>query len=361
MGDPGQEAAHERGPSAASGGAASQVQAAPAGAVGQRLPDFFIIGHEKCGTTALYKILQQHPQIFMPKLKEPRFFVSEHRDAAATPTHAIRPRTLEGYLELFGEAAPDQLAGEASPQYIRSREAPGLIAQVQPAARLIAVLREPTSFLRTYHLHCVRGRVESERDLRKAIALEEQRRHGNKLPRGCRAPNRLFYCDHVRYVEQLRRFEAVFGREQIMVVIYEDFRRDNDAAAREVLRFLDVDDTVALDVVPAADIDSPHRGRRGRKAVRLKHLHRLALAVRRARRHPERAGRVSRTVEALTPGWLRSDAAENLARRTIFSVPAPPDEQLTLELRARFKPEVVALSEYLGRDLVSEWGYEGID
>ena len=57
---------------------------------------------------------------------------------------------------------------------------------------------------------------------------------------------------------------------------------------------------------------------------------------------------------------LRNDAVENLVRRLVFSVPRPPDEELLLELRGRFKPEVVALSEYLGRDLVREWGYERI-
>ncbi len=62
-----------------------------------------------------------------------------------------------------------------------------------------------------------------------------------------------------------------------------------------------------------------------------------------------------------TPSVLRNDAVENLARRLVFSVPRPPDEQLLLELRRRFKPEVLALSEYLGRDLVREWGYERID
>jgi len=325
-----------------------------------RVPDFFIIGHEKSGTTALYKILRQHPQVFMPKLKEPRFFITDPRGRGPAPPNPIRPRTLDEYLALFAPAAAEQRVGEASPQYIRSPHAARLISQVQPAARTIALLREPASFVQAYHIHCVRGLVETERDLRKAIALEEPRRRGEMLPRDARAPNRLFYCEHVRYVEQLRRFETVFGRERMMVLIYEDFRRDNEATARTVFRFLDVDDEVALDIAQGDQTANLRSGRRGHREVRLQRLHRAAHALQLARRQPAQAGRLSRTVDALTPRWLRSDAFENLARRTVFSVPSSPDEQLMDELRRRFKPEVEELSDYLDRDLVGLWGYDRV-
>lgn len=323
-----------------------------------RAPDFFIIGHEKCGTTALYNILRQHPQIFMPRLKEPRFFIVDPDSRGPTPARATRPQTLEDYLALFAQADPEQRLGEASPQYIRSAEAARLIAEVRPDARIIAILKEPVRFVCTYHLSCVRARLETERDLRKAIALEEQRLHGRKLPRNCRAPSRLLYCRHARYVEQLRRFEAAFGRERMLVLIYDDFVRDNDATARQVFRFLDVDDTQPLRIAHGDQTESLRRGRRGRKAVRLQLLHRAALALQLARRQPEQAGRLARTADALTPDLLRGDKLESLARRLIFSVPASPDERFERELHRRFKPEVQALGEYLGRDLAGLWGYD---
>lgn len=333
------------------------MSAKPPASVGVRIPDFFIVGHEKCGTTALFELLRQHPQIFMPDLKEPRFFYRDRLHADSTAESAgvgndLRPRTLEAYLSLFADADPAQRAGEASPQYIRSPDAARLIAQVQPDARIIAVLREPASLVRTFHLNNLLALVETERDLRKAIALEEPRRQGMEIPSGSLAPDRLFYCDHVRYMEQLRRFESHFPAEQIMVIIYDDFRRDNDATMRRILRFLEVDDTHSFEPVGATRV---------RKAVRFPRLHRGALALRRAHRRPAAAGRLSRAIDALTPGLLRSDAVEDVLRRVVFAVPRPPDEQLVLELRRRFKPEVLALSEYLGRDLVREWGYERID
>jgi hypothetical protein len=323
----------------------------PEALAGGRVPDFFIVGHEKCGTTSLYKILRSHPQIFMPELKEPRFF-SREPDAVQPAKATLRPRTFDAYLSLFEAASPEQRVGEASPQYIRSENAARRIAEVQPDARIIVVLREPTSFLRTYHLQNVRGRIENERDLRKALALEPARHEGKHIPRDARAPNRLFYSEHVGYVEQLRRFRAVFPPDQVLVLIYEDFRADNESTVRRVLRFLDVNDAL-----PLAKVETT----RARKAVRFRGLHRVAMAVRQARREPERAGRLSRLVEALTPRQLRSNAVENVLRRVIFAVPPPPDEQFDLELRRRFKPEVQALSEFLGRDLVSFWGYGDLD
>ena len=80
-----------------------------------------------------------------------------------------------------------------------------------------------------------------------------------------------------------------------------------------------------------------------------------------ARRNPAAAGRISRAANALAPAALRSQRFRRIWRRVVFSEAPPPDDALMLELRRRFKPEVVQLSDYLARDLVSEWGYDRID
>src|SRR5438105_3212574 len=85
----------------------------------RRVPDFFIVGHHKSGTTALYEMLRRRPQIYMPDVKEPRFFASDLRDLAQLDPDAA-PETLEAYLSLFDAAGKDQRIGEASPSYLRS-------------------------------------------------------------------------------------------------------------------------------------------------------------------------------------------------------------------------------------------------
>lgn len=315
---------------------------------GRRLPDFFIVGHPKCGTTALYWMLSQHPQIFIP-MKEPRFFAPELRSRSRRIAPSNLPSTLKDYLSLFAPAGPHQRAGEATPMYLRSRTAAGLIADVQPDARIIAILREPASFLRSFHLQCAYNHVETERDFRKAIALEEARRQGKRIPRLSQSPQTLLYSDHVRYVEQLRRYHAVFSPEQVLVLIYEEFRGDNEAIVRKVLRFLDVDDTLAIE--PAESSPLP--------AVRLDVLHQAARLTSIVRRN-RAATPIVRGVNRVMPNRPFNGRLRAAWRRIVYMTPSPPDEEFMLELRRRFKPEVVALGEYIGRDLVSLWGYDRI-
>jgi len=310
----------------------------------KRKPDFFIVGHHKCGTTALYEMLRRHPQIFMSEIKEPWFFASDLQ--ASAPPSSRLPHTLDQYLALFEAATADQRAGEATPSYLLSQTAAQSIAELQPDARIIAILREPASFLRSLHLQSVKNHAETETDLRKALALEQRRRQGQALPRDAVRPQDLFYSEHVRYVEQLRRYHAAFAPEQVLVLIYEDFRRDNEATVRQVLRFLEVDDTA-----PVEPVEANPTVRVG--STRLYELMRSVYLG----RGPV-SGAAKRTIKALAPRRVRLQALEAIRRRVLYRKPRPPDEELTLELRRRFKGEVVALSEYLDRDLVALWGYD---
>jgi hypothetical protein len=155
----------------------SLIQARAGGA---RVPDFFIVGHAKCGTTAMHRMLSQHPQIYMPSIKEPEF-LSGAAPGQATPAGAgagRRPQTLEAYLALFAPAGIGQCAGEASPQYIRSPAAARRVAALSPDARIIAIFREPASFLRSFHLQLLEAGIETERDFALALAVEGERRCG---------------------------------------------------------------------------------------------------------------------------------------------------------------------------------------
>jgi hypothetical protein len=313
----------------------------------ERLPDFFVIGHPKSGTTALYEMLRRHPQVYMPDLKEPRYFAGDMYSPMDAPRGAGLPRTLAQYQALFAGAQPGQLAGEASPLYLSSHLAAGEIAAHVPDARLIAVLREPTSFLRSLHMQFVQSHIETNNDLRTAISLEDARREGKDIPDSSQfRPHVLFYSDHVRYVEQLERYQAVFPAEQLLVLIYEDFRNDNEAAVRRVLRFLELDHTVAVDGLEANPT----------VRVRSQQLDELMHAVSVGTGPLSRMAKAS--VKALAPRRLRRGALRAMQRRVIYGKPEQPDEQLTLELRLRFKPEIVKLSEYLNRDLVTLWGYD---
>ena len=330
-------------------GAVSTVQSASLLAAGLRLPDFFIVGHHKSGTTALYEMLRRHPQIFMPALKEPRFLASDLEPRFVQPREPALPQTLEEYLSLFSDAVPGQRAGEATAIYLWSHTAARQIAQLQPEARIIAILREPASFLHSVHLTFLRARVESQKDLEKAMSLESARARGRRIPRRSHLPNLLQYSDHVRYVDQLRRYHEQFPREQVLVLIYDDFRADNEGTVRQVLRFLEVDETHPIDVLARNMTKRTLRSHQVDEALRVVTLGRGPAA------RLTRAG-----VKSVTTRRMRKAAEALVHRRVVMTDAPPPDERFVRELRSRFKGEVVALSEYLDRDLVALWGYDQI-
>ncbi len=134
----------------------------------------------------------------------------------------------------------------------------------------------------------------------------------------------------------------------MLVLIYDDFRDDNAAVIRQVLRFLEVDETVP---VAAAESNPTEQ-------VRLRWLNHAIYAV--AREQGSGARAVKKTIKTVMPRHLRQYLWQS-RRRLIYSDPPPPDSELSTEIRARFKPEVVALSEYLNRDLVSLWGCDEVD
>jgi Sulfotransferase family len=317
----------------------------------QRLPDFFIAGHAKCGTTALYEILRRHPEVFMPAYKEPFFFALENPrpPSPESDKRGGAPETFDEYLSLFDAALPGQRVGEASTAYLWRPSVAGRIASLLPGARIIAMFREPASFLRSLHLQLVQNRNETETSFEKAMALEGARREGRHIPAQANWPAALQYSDRVRYVDQLRPFHDAFGRDRVLVIIYDDFRRDNAATARQVMRFLEVDDTLPIEPVET----NPS------VRVRSVRLDRMTLALMGGQ---GRGPRAVRTVAKLfAPRRTRGTAYRAIRRRVVYGKPESADADFMNELRRRFKPEVVALSEYLDRDLVSLWGYEDVE
>ena len=102
------------------------------------------------------------------------------------------------------------------------------------------MLREPVSFMHSLHTQFVNETTEDEPDFARALDLEAERRAGRSIPARVRCPSFLFYRERARYAAQLERYLAVFPREQILVLVFEEFREDNEGHYRRVLEFLGV-------------------------------------------------------------------------------------------------------------------------
>lgn len=313
-----------------------------------RIPDFFIVGQAKSGTTALYEMLRKHPEIFMPDLKEPEFLASDMHRRFRAPMTGRLPETLDEYLMLFADAQENQKVGEASVLYLTSRTAASAIAELNPAGRIIAVFREPASFLRSLHLQHLQNHNEDQRDLGKALALEADRGEGRNIPRRSYRPQVLQYFEHVCYTEQLTRYHATFAPERTLVLIYDDLRRENETTVRKILRFLEVDDSIAVQPVNA----NPTVALRSQALDNA--VHRFSVG-----RGPL-SNAVKSAIKTVLPTTARRRALHTVQRRVVHTGVPAADEELLGELRRRLKPEVERFGAYLGRDLVSMWGYENV-
>ncbi|MBE9063153.1 sulfotransferase domain-containing protein [cf. Phormidesmis sp. LEGE 11477] len=211
-------------------------------------PNFLIIGAAKAGTSSLYHYLNEHPQIYMSPVKEPRFFAPElYTDYLKDPyrsgakEHRSTPMSLEEYLALFEDVSNETAIGEASTEYLYVPKTPERIKERLPDVRLIAVLRDPAE--RAYSAFCYQVRDGCEQlTFEEALAQEEHRRLEKKRWPGWHYERVGFYH------EQVKRYFDLFDKKQIKIYLYKDLQADSGAVVKDACRFLNVEDTFTPDL-----------------------------------------------------------------------------------------------------------------
>ncbi|MGZ8755797.1 MAG: sulfotransferase family protein [Acidimicrobiia bacterium] len=193
------------------------------------LPTFLIIGAPKAGTTSLYHYVGQHPDVFTSAVKEPGFFWTHRTEAKID--------TLEDYQKLFRGSESFRAVGEGSPTYLSDENAPALIKELIPNAKLLAILRDPYKrafsdfvFLR------LRGQ-EPETAFLEAVEADFARP----------AERRINYVGQGLYHRNLSRYLSFFDKSQLKIVLLEDLEANPDAVLADVFRFLEVDPSVKVD------------------------------------------------------------------------------------------------------------------
>lgn len=197
-------------------------------------PNFFIVGAPKCGTTSLWKWLREHPQIFLPKKKEPDFFNFDHYRGEC--------RTLEDYESFFKKAKPHQLIGEATPSYLWSNTAIPAILKYVKQPKIVVIIRHPVDMAISLHNNRVLQGKEDKVDFWTAWNLQIKRGFGADIPRKCYDPRDLWYADICRLGFQLWRLYEQVPKPQIHLMELEQVKVKPRTEYKRLLRFLDVED-----------------------------------------------------------------------------------------------------------------------
>jgi hypothetical protein len=300
------------------------------------MPNFLVIGAAKCGTDSLNSYLDQHPDIFMSPNKEPMFFVAEGvpeipfcgpGDRYAIERWNCWVNTLEEYQSLFEALQSEKAIGEASTWYLYKDRARERIAHYVPDVRLIAILRNPVDrAYSAYNMLQGDGR-ESIADFDLALDAEDERVGKSWEP--------MWHYRRVGfYGAQLGRYYETFNREQIHVVLYDDFVARPVEVMQSIFRFLQVDDRFVPDVSERHNVSLVPKNPTYHNLV--------------AGGHPAK-----RMLKRVLPATVRQRAKAKLLSGTLRR-PTPLAPETRRRLLEVFRPDVMQLQDLLGRDL-STW------
>ncbi|MFM8304342.1 MAG: sulfotransferase family protein [Actinomycetota bacterium] len=286
------------------------------------LPNFFVIGAQKGGTTSLYWYLAQHPEVFMSPIKEPGFFALAE-DAPPSPTNPEKLRNWADYRALFAGVTHETAIGEASTKYLFHRVVPEHLRTFVPDARLIAILRDPADrAFSAYSMYVALG--EEARSFAQVVDDELAGRRGS------------WRCLEMgRYGEQLQRYYRTFPAAQIQVHLFEDLARDTPGVVRRVYDFLGVDPEFVFDV---------ERRNVSRYDARSPGVDRVLRQI------PGRA--VARRLVS-PAAWER---ARRAFRRRASRAPEFPDE-VRARLVEYYRDDIAVTEALIGRDL-AKWTAE---
>jgi hypothetical protein len=188
-------------------------------------PDFIIIGAAKSGTTSLARYLDAHSEVQI--IGERLEFFGEYGNPRFGDMEAEQYKAL-----MSNEDYEDKKVGEKSVSYLYAKSAPREIAELCPDAKLIVVLRDPSDRAYSDYWHRVRTGVEP---LSFKDALDAEAR---RIVDGARFE--LHYTNYGRYADHLSRYIKQFGRDQLLVLFYEDLQSDPTKATQQCFDFIGI-------------------------------------------------------------------------------------------------------------------------
>ncbi len=285
-------------------------------------PDFFVVGAYRSGTTSLYRSLGEHPDVFVPIVKEPNFYAVDGNPDASAELRARSIVDRAEYEALYRGASDHQRTGDLSPEYLRNPFAAERLRRDRPDAPLVAVLRNPIERAWSDFLMHRRDGTERADTFRQALDEQDARRAGTDRL----APH---YIDSGMYSDQIRRYHHCFPVEQLMVRLYDDLVTDRAQLLSDIFDHIGVDPSFTVSGDDPVNASGVPTNRVATAALRVK----AAVSP-----HLGRG-----VVERVRPTWDRY-----LRRNLVKPELDDADRERLVEI---YRDDIAALADVIHRDL----------
>jgi Sulfotransferase domain len=295
------------------------------------MPNFFIVGAARSGTSSLDHYLRQHPQLYTTPRKETHFFASDSFPPYFTGPgdermNELLVRDKEQYTQLFTSAAGAKAIGEASAFYLCFPEVAERIAQAVHDPKIIMILREPVDRAYSAYMFLLRDHRETL-GFAEGLDREEERKQKGFEPM-------WWYKELSLYSSQVKHYLEVFGRQRVKVLLYEEFFANPAVVLREVFTFLGVKEDVVVDTSVRYNISGTPKSQM------------LYSILDHFIFYPSP---LEKRIKSLVPLHLRRAWASKAIG--MFTRPVPLDPQIQVQLKEYFAEDVGKLEDLLQRNL----------
>ena len=267
-------------------------------------PDFAVVGAAKAGTTLLWTWLRQHPDVFLPDVKEPNYFALRNRTSFCRgfeldPFYRAQfALNDDDYRRLYQTRRSHQISGEMSPSSLYFEEAAGALHDANPRMKIIVVFRNPVDRAFSQYKHHRRDGYEPLPTFEKALQAEDRRiRQG------------WWWGHHYKaagyYAAQWLRYIRRFPERQLLPCTYEEMTANKDAFWLKLCKF--------LELAPDTSVDMSQRVNDSSRLTSIP----ANAALERMRRH----GVLFKSIKKIAPRSFRASAKLQLER---LNRAAPP-------------------------------------
>ena len=199
-------------------------------------PNFFIVGGSKCGTTNISYYLNLHPKIFFSELNEPYYFCKW--DVPEKYNRNSMITNMKKYLDLFKNVKNEIIVGEASSPYLTCPHAALEIKKAFPNSKILISIRNPIERSHSAYFS-YQFMKPNEQNFMEMIKTHE------KL-----ISEKIFYIDSILesgfYTKNIKRYQEIFGKENVKIIIFEDYIKNTVQNINSIFKFLGINDKIDL-------------------------------------------------------------------------------------------------------------------